>query len=147
MTWGLWHIRNHKECALRSILYIVRNPINIFLIMTLLSLAIILLAWSLSTYWFSPKIDPLDSLDNSFHYFSEIDQFHPWLVWQSPRKLNCFSTSKWVPTPFPTWKKILLCSTNKPHTCPFLQYKNYLRNLLNWKIYWGKKLHASQERH
>lgn len=97
----------------------------------LLSLAIILLVSSISTYWFSTKIDPLESLDNSFHYFPEIDQFHPWLVWQSTRKLNCFWTSKWVPTPFLTWKKILICSTNKHHTCPFPQYENSLKSSLN----------------
>lgn len=96
-----------------------------------LRLAIILLIWSISTYWFSLKIDSLESPDNSFHYFPEIDQFHPWLVWQSTMKLNCFWTSKWVPIPFLTWKKILICSTNKHYTCPFPQYKNSLKNALN----------------
>lgn len=110
-------------------------------------LAVTLLISSRSTYWFSPKIDHLDSLANSFHYFSEIDQFSPWLVWPSTRKLNCLWTNEWVSVPFPTWKKTLICSTNKHHTCPVPQCRNSLKNSLRWKIYCRKEsIHESGKR-
>lgn len=132
--------------------YIVRKPINIFFCLWCWYKKVVVTQFAYNFISLKYIYILIFSQNRPFRiprqFFSllfEIDQFHPWLVWQSTRKLNCFWTSKWVSTPFPTWKKILICSPDKQHTCPFPQYKSTLKNSFNWKIYGGKKLYTSQE--